>query len=235
MKTHDTVQIRPGACHVQHNTAPEAVTDRSDSVLVDGTVVLQQVLCRVKTLFRLRQVAEHRLHEFFGVIRMIGLFTCAIHIECQRGISQGGKLVGALAGVGVMSPPFVHHQDTGAFSADGVIVGKIAGERFAIHAVVKNFPLNRRLGGQAGKQQCGEQDQVFQERSPVVSVAANSSKSGSRLFACNRRIFAFFGKPRAPEFGWRHTEALLEAFTETRLGLVTDGLCNTTYRPVGFL
>jgi hypothetical protein len=52
---------------------------------------------------------------------MLGLFSVAIHIDGQGGISQLGEHVGAPADVIVVPPPFMNHDDAGPPALKGII------------------------------------------------------------------------------------------------------------------
>ena len=57
---------------------------------------------------------------------MVGGLTVAIHVNSQGGVTQFGQHACTLAGIGIMSPPFMYHQDAWAYSFNLIIIGNKA-------------------------------------------------------------------------------------------------------------
>jgi hypothetical protein len=98
----------------------------------------------------------------FCIIRMVREFSAAIHVQGKRRVAKPGQHLGALAHIGIVAPPLVHHQHTGAPCRTGIVPCQVTTEAVITHTVFNDLGAqggNARATARRGKDQ--QQDQTW--------------------------------------------------------------------------
>ncbi len=97
----------------QHHAAAEAVTHREDALVVHVLLITQYGFGGVEARGQFFRFRQRLLHERLGVLGVAGHLAVAVHVHRQGHIALLGEQAGAVAGVVVKAPPFVHHDHAG--------------------------------------------------------------------------------------------------------------------------
>ena len=106
-------------------------------------------------------VAAHLARGGRGLLPVRRSRAGAVHVDREGDVAELGDFVGAVLGVVVQAPPFVHHHHAGALALEAVVPDQITLMRLAVDLIVDGLFFQFGLSGDAdrGEQESGREKQ----------------------------------------------------------------------------
>lgn len=154
VKGGDRIEVSAGPRHVQNHRAAKAVADGRGLLWIGAGMFIEHLLGCLKARHADIHVPHHFHHELLGVLRMLGLFSIAVHVHCERSVAQLRELTGAISRVVIVPPPLVNHEHTGTRSIVVFVVGDVAFQCHATGLVADLFTDDLRNGRRFRRGRC---------------------------------------------------------------------------------